>query len=78
MWTHISKDTIELMYGGNMANVQPPFWPPSQQTLRFVNADKQSENNLISSEKYLSLYNDGKLKGRKVLKSLVFKEVAKP
>jgi hypothetical protein len=74
MWTHISKDAIEQQYGGNMQNVKPPFWPPNQQLLKFVNGQKQAENKLITPEKYLSLYNEGKLKGRKVLKSYVWKE----
>jgi hypothetical protein len=45
--------------------------------MRFINPAKQAENNLISPEKYKSLFNDGKLIGRKVLKSLVWKEPVK-
>jgi hypothetical protein len=77
MWAHISRDTIEKQYGGTLPNVQGPFWPPNKQLLHFVNASKQAENNLISPEKYLSLFSNGKLKGRKVLKSLVWKEPVK-
>ena len=41
--------------------------------LRFINIARQVENNLISPEKYLTLFAEGKLKGRKILKSLVSK-----
>lgn len=77
MWTHVSKETIEQQYGGNMHNIQSNFWPPSKDLLRFINTQKQAENNLISPEKYFSLFTEGKLKGRKVLKSLVWKEPVK-
>jgi hypothetical protein len=30
MWNHISRDTIEQKYGGNMANMTGSFWPPRQ------------------------------------------------
>lgn len=30
MWNHISRDTIEQKYGGDMANMKGSFWPPRQ------------------------------------------------
>lgn len=77
MWTHVSRDTIEQQYGGNMRNLQSGFWPPSKELLRFVNTARQTANGLVSPEEYLSLFSEGKLAGRKVLKSLVQKESVK-
>lgn len=41
MWTHISKDTIEQQYGGNLSKIQEPFWPPNRHLLRFINVVRQ-------------------------------------
>jgi hypothetical protein len=48
MWTHISKDTIEQKYGGNMQNLKNAFWPPSKPLLLFVDRSKDAQNGLIS------------------------------
>lgn len=78
MWTHISKDTIEQQYGGNMNNIKDSFWPPSEQLLTFVEKNKEIESRLISREQYRKLYEEGKLIKRKILRSLVWKEEPAP
>lgn len=48
MWSHCSRKTIEVQYGGDKPNSSPPFWPPNPRTLLFTDPAAEHQNDLAT------------------------------
>ena len=71
MWDHIHPDTIETKYGGKMASLVGPYWPPQIKLLLFSRPISSNQHKLLSVDLYRTAYQEGKLANRKVLAKLV-------
>ena len=71
LFTHTHPSQIEQRFGGAMPNISAGFFPPRTYSYNYFLETERPENKLITEAQYLNFFRTGKLRERKVLKSLV-------